>query len=184
MPSRPVGRSALLLSTFRLVRRLSRRSSLYLLPARLASPACPASPTRLTSPTCPTSPTVLLRPSLPGLLLQHFTRIPDALLLIWIGFTEAADIGGHLADELSIDAGHRDMRLLFDRHVDAGWDVEHNSMRIPQGEDHLFPLHLRAVPDADDIELFLEAVGDARHGVGDQAARQAVKLREARLLRG
>ena len=47
---------------------------------------------------------------------------------------------------------------------------------------HLLALHLGAVADADDVELALEAVGHAGHGVGDQAARQAVELAELRVV--
>ena len=52
-------------------------------------------------------------------------------------------------------------------------------MRIAERENHLLALHLGAVADADDVELALEAVGDAGHRVGDQAARQAMKLASA-----
>ena len=47
---------------------------------------------------------------------------------------------------------------------------------------HLLALQLRAVADADDVEVLAEAFGDAAHGVGDQAARQAVELAELRIL--
>ena len=61
-----------------------------------------------------------------------------------------------------------------------GRDVEHHRVRVAEREDHLLALHLGAVADADDVELALEAVGHAGHGVGHQAARQAVELRRAR----
>ena len=41
-------------------------------------------------------------------------------------------------------------------------DVEDDRVRVAEREDHLLALDLRAVADADDVELLLEAVGDAR----------------------
>ena len=55
-------------------------------------------------------------------------------------------------------------------------------MGVAEREHHLFAFHLRAVADADDVELALEAVGHAGHGIGHQASRQTVKLPELRIL--
>ena len=63
--------------------------------------------------------------------------------------------------------------------VDPRGDVEHHRVRVAEREDDLLALDLRAVADADDVELALEAVGHAGHGVGDQAPGQTVKLRRA-----
>ena len=60
-----------------------------------------------------------IRPRLPGLLLQHFTGVADALLLIRIRLAQPPHVGGDLADQLPVDAGHGDVRLLVDRDVDA-----------------------------------------------------------------
>jgi hypothetical protein len=68
------------------------------------------------------------------------------------------------------------VRLLVDDDVDPLRDVEHRRMRVAEREDDLLALELRAVADADDVELALEAVDDAGDGVGDEAAGQAVKL--------
>jgi hypothetical protein len=46
-------------------------------------------------------------------------------------------------------------------HVDPGRDVEDDRVRVAEREDDLLALELRAVADADDVELALEAVGDA-----------------------
>src|SRR5690348_9449747 len=59
----------------------------------------------------------LLRPRLAGLLLQHFAGIADALLLVGVRLAHRADVGGHLPDQLAVDAGHGDVRLLVDGHV-------------------------------------------------------------------
>src|SRR3954469_1557128 len=52
-----------------------------------------------------------LRPRLARLLLQYFAGVADTLLLVRVGLSQAADVGGDLADGLTIDPGHRDVRL-------------------------------------------------------------------------
>ena len=54
--------------------------------------------------------------------------------------------------------------------------VEHHRVRVAQREHDLLALLLGAIADADDVELLLEAIGDAGDGVGHQRARQAVEL--------
>src|SRR5450759_2233111 len=56
--------------------------------------------------------------------------------------------------------------------------VIHDRVRVAQGEHHLATLQLGAVADADDIELALEALGHACHGVGHEAPAEAVELAE------
>ena len=63
-----------------------------------------------------------------------------------------------------------------------GGHVEHDRVRVAEREDDLLAPQLRAVADADDVELALEAFGDAEHAVGREAAREAVKLAELRIL--
>src|SRR5206468_13032128 len=50
-----------------------------------------------------------------------------------------------------------------------------NRMRLAKRESDYFALQLRAVTDADNIELLLEARSDAVHCVGNQGASQAVQ---------
>ena len=71
---------------------------------------------------------------LPDLLLQHFTGVAHALLLVRIGLAHAADVRRHLADQLAIDAGHGDVRLLVDGDVDPARDVEHHRVRVAERE--------------------------------------------------
>src|SRR5215472_5980208 len=113
-------------------------------------------------------PSALLRARLAGLLLQDFARIANAFLLVRVRLAQSPDVRGDLTDELPVDARHGDVRLLVDGHVNALRDVEHDRVRVPEGEDHLLPLDLRAVADADDIELLLKPLGDAMHGVRDE----------------
>ena len=93
-----------------------------------------------------------------------------------------ADVGGHLADQLPVDAGHGDVRLLVDRDLDPVGDVEHHRVRVAEREDDLLALDLGAVADADDVEVLAEALGHALDGVGDEAAREAVELAELGIL--
>src|SRR5437762_49450 len=94
------------------------------------------------------TPPALFRSGLPGFLLQHFARVADALLLVGIRFAQPTDIGRHLSHQLTVDAGHGDVRLLLNRDVNPDWDVKHDRMRVTQRENDLLPFHLRAVADA------------------------------------
>src|SRR5205809_1593095 len=73
---------------------------------------------------------MLLGSGLSGLLLQHFTGVAHALLLVRIGLAQPADVGRDLSDQLAIDAGHGEVRLLVDRDVDPVRDVEHHRVRV------------------------------------------------------
>ena len=48
-------------------------------------------------------------------------------------------------------------------------------MRKSQGEHHHLAFHLGAVPDADDVELLLESIGDPGDGIGHERACQPVQ---------
>ena len=61
----------------------------------------------------------------------------------------------------------RDLNSFGNRKLDG--------VRIAEREDNILALHLRAIADADDIEILLESLGDARDGVRHQGARQTVK---------
>src|SRR5215212_9455754 len=74
---------------------------------------------------------------LSGLLLQYFTRVADTLLLIRVRLTQAPQVGGDLADQLTIHARHGDVGLLLDRHVDALRHVVDHRVRIAKREVNL-----------------------------------------------
>ena len=74
------------------------------------------------------------------------------------------------------------MRLLLNRDVNARRHVEHDRVRVPEREHDLLASELGAVADTDDVQLALEAFGDAEHAVRGEAAREAVKLAELRIL--
>src|SRR4051812_6203088 len=66
----------------------------------------------------------LLGAGLADLLLQHFAGVADTLLLVGIRLAHPADVRRDLPDQLPIDTGHGDVRLLVDGDVDAARDVE------------------------------------------------------------
>src|SRR4249920_183872 len=45
---------------------------------------------------------------LPGLAQHALAGVADALALVRLGLADLADVGGHLADELLVDARHHD----------------------------------------------------------------------------
>src|SRR5215203_7011546 len=102
---------------------------------------------------------LILSSGLSGLLLQHFTGVADTLLLIRVRLPQAAEVGGDLADQLPIHASHGDVRLLFDRDLDALGHVVDHRVRVAECQVNLLALQLRAVSDADDVELALPALG-------------------------
>src|SRR5258706_16272506 len=79
------------------------------------------------------------------LLLQDLAHIADALLLVRVGLAQAADLGGHLADLLAVDAGHDHVGLFVDRDLDPLGDLELDRVRVAEREDHLLPLDLGLV---------------------------------------
>ena len=91
------------------------------------------------------------------------------------GGRSAANIRGDLADLVLVRAGHGHVRLLFDRDLNSFGNRKLDRMRIAEREDHVLALDLGAIADADDVQVLLEAGGDAGDGVGDQRARQAVQ---------
>src|SRR5262249_40842459 len=84
----------------------------------------------------PDPPPPSLRSGLADLLLQPLARVPHALLLVRVGLAHPPDVCGHLPHELSIDARHGDVRLLLDRDIDPGRDVENHRVRIAEREMH------------------------------------------------
>ena len=74
--------------------------------------------------------------------------------------------------------------MLFDRELNAFGNRKLDRVRIAERQHHILAFHFGAVSDADDVEILLEAGGDAGDGVRHQRARQAVQravLVESRL---
>ncbi len=75
----------------------------------------------------------------------------------------------------AVGSRHGQVRLLFDRNMNAFGNMEFHGMRVNQRETDHFSLELGAVPDPDDVHIFLESGGDAGHGVSDQGARETMQ---------
>jgi hypothetical protein len=67
------------------------------------------------------------------------------------------------------------MRTPFNRHLNAFGNRKLDGMRIPEREDDIFALHFSAITNANNIELFFEAFGDALDRIGDQSSRQSMQ---------
>src|SRR6266849_4759125 len=116
-----------------------------------------------------------LRTGLAGLLLQPLAGDANALLLIRIGRAQRTHVRGNLADLSLVRAADNEVRLLLHRHLDAFRNRKLDGMRLSERESNHFALQLRAIADADDIQLFLETGGDAMNGVGHQRARESMQ---------
>src|SRR5207342_2615869 len=84
-----------------------------------------------------------------------------ALALVGLRRTEAANLGGDFADALLVGARHDDFRLRRGGDGDAFRGREQHRVRETQREVQVLALHRGTVTDADQLELALEAVGDA-----------------------
>src|SRR6266849_4173627 len=109
-----------------------------------------------------------LRSGLPGLLLQPLAGDANALLLVWIGRAQRTHVRGNLADLSLVRAADDEVRLLFHRHLNPFRNRKLDGMRLSERECNHFALQLRAIADANDVQLLLEAGGDAMNGVGHQ----------------
>src|SRR5262245_40100902 len=116
------------------------------------------------------------RSSLPGLLLQDFSHVADALLLVRVRLAELADLRRDLAHLLAVDARHgHAVGLGVHRDLDPARDRVHHGMRVAQREHDLRALDVGLVADTDDVQLLAEPLGDAADGVVGQRAREAVQ---------
>src|SRR5712692_753932 len=112
---------------------------------------------------------------LAGLATNDFVAVLDALALVRIGLAERADLRCRLPHLLLVDPGHRDVAgLAIDRDIDALRNREAHRVRISELEHHFLRLHFSAKSNADDVELFLEALRDAEDVVGDEGAHETV----------
>src|SRR5258708_13743077 len=108
-------------------------------------------------------------------LFQHddFAGIAHALALVGLGGALRPHFGGHLPDELLVDAGDHDLGLRRGRNLDALGHLVDHRVRKAERQVELVALRLRAVADADQREALLEAFGDAGDHVRDQRAHGA-----------
>src|SRR5690625_1502101 len=102
--------------------------------------------------------------------------VTDPLALVGLGPTKLADVRGDLAHDLLVDAVDGELRRRLDLEGDAFGRLERHRMAVSETQlDRGRTLGEDAVTDTDDLQLLLEAVGDAGDHVLDQGARQAVQ---------
>src|SRR6185312_7519808 len=112
----------------------------------------------------------LLFPLFEGDLLVGVTY---ALALVGLRRADIADLRGHLADLLPIDALDDDLGLARGFDGDPLRNRENHRVREAEREIERLALHLRAKADTHELELLLVALGDALHHVGQVRARGA-----------
>src|SRR5690606_282604 len=126
----------------------------------------------------------------PALCLLGFLADDDlvgvlhTLALVGLGRPETADLRCNLADLLLVGTGHQDFGLGRRGDGDAVRDREQDRMREAQGQVQVLALHRGTVADADQLELALEALGDAVHHVAHDRADGAGDRHVLRLDRG
>src|SRR5690349_14360496 len=101
--------------------------------------------------------------------------VADALALVGLGRANLADLGGRLADHLLVRSLDDDLgrRRHFER--DAGAWLDRDRVRVANGELEVGALERRAIADALDLELLLEALRDALDHVGHERPRETVQ---------
>src|SRR5690606_4288634 len=122
----------------------------------------------------PLPPSLLVQPCHGRLLLLSFlqhhalARVAHALALVRLGRPEAPELRGDLTDALPVDTLDDDLRLARRLDRDAVGHRVLDRMREAERQVQLLALRLRAIADADELELPLEAVRDPRDHVLDQ----------------
>src|SRR5262249_14818801 len=101
--------------------------------------------------------------------------VADALALVRLGRAHLADLRGRLGVPLPVRSLYGDLRRSRHLERDAGARLDRDGVGIADVELEVGALERRAVANALDLELLLEALGDALDHVRDQRARQAVQ---------
>src|SRR4051812_22677640 len=113
--------------------------------------------------------------SLAGLLAQLLFGVLDALVLVRVRHAQPADLRGHLADELLVDA--RDLQLLrrLGRERDARRRIDLHRVAEAKAQVQLLALEHGAVAGARDLEITSVSRRHAGHHVREERSREAVE---------
>src|SRR5204862_4012101 len=103
----------------------------------------------------------------------EFALVLHALALVGLGRAERADLGRDLSDPLLVDAAHQDLGRPRRRDRDAFRDRIDHVVAVAERDLQVLALQRGAVADAGDLELLLEALGNAGDEVVHQRARGA-----------
>src|SRR5215218_131710 len=113
---------------------------------------------------------------LAGLAQHALVDVADALALVRLRLANLANVGGHLADELLVEALHRDAGGAGHLELHTLGRVDRDRVREAELQvDAARPRGGGAVADADDLQLLGEALRHARHHVGDQRTGETVQ---------
>ena len=94
-------------------------------------------------------------------------NVVDTLALVRLGRTMAADLSGDLTDLLLVDTLDVHVGVVGNLEGDALGSLDDHGVREAQGELEVLTLLLHAVTDAGELELLLEALGNANNHVVD-----------------
>src|SRR6476661_7870818 len=121
---------------------------------------------------------------LSNLATDLLARIANTLALVRVGLAQLADVRRHLADELLVDALHREAGRVLDGEVDAGGSLDEDRVRVSERELEVRALRRDTVTRAVDLHLLLVALGDTEDHVVDERAGQAVARARVALVVG
>src|SRR4051794_16887028 len=110
--------------------------------------------------------------------------VANALALVRVGLAQLADVGGDLADQLLVDALHREAGRVLDGKVDAVRSLDGDGVAVAEGELEVAAPGRDTVAGAVDLHLLLVALGDPEDHVVDEGAGQAVARARVALVVG
>src|SRR6266436_4838067 len=109
-----------------------------------------------------------------SLFLQTLARDANSLLLVGIWRSQRTNVGGNLANLSLIRTADDEVRLLVHGDLNTFRNRKLDGMRLAESKIDYFAFKLRAIADADDVHLFLEALRNTLNGIGHERASQAV----------
>src|SRR4051794_31672311 len=121
---------------------------------------------------------------LAGLAAYDLAGVADTLALVGLGLALRADACRDVADQLLVDARHREAGRGLDLERDAGGRLNLDRMAVAQVELQLLADELGTVPHAGDLEALAVPGRDAGDHVGHQRAGQSVQLARALVVSG
>src|SRR5665647_1618928 len=112
----------------------------------------------------------LLASRLSGLTPDLLTCVLDALALVRLGWTKAAQLCCNLSDDFLVRAFDEDLGRKRRLERNALRCLVLDRMREAEGELQSIRTHFSLVAYADNVELLREALGNAFDHVGDERA--------------
>src|SRR5437762_2329254 len=103
---------------------------------------------------------------LPGLAAHLLALVADTLALVRLRRPDLADVRGHLADLLLVDALDDEPGRSLHPEGDPLRGPHRHGVAEPEGELQVAALGYHAVPGADDLQRLGVALRDAGHHVG------------------